>query len=290
MTFFEPQSGVEMDKAIVPESQGTAEPSAPLQTMSSTLGPGEQDITDINKVFTGESIASFRTLLKRGMLHESILMENQRGITAGIRCMFPFLRGFAPDAVHTTAAATDYNYCNTVLLHWVRYAFQGHRGSIRWRILPRFHVSSNNDFTVYTGRNPIGVGLEYANYRTTTTTALSESETAFNSVQNGLAGASTAVFPAMALDGCVFNTDKVNNVADIEVPWYSPFRFSPGKIASFTGIETFDPTWRFSINASSVNPSHADLWCSTGEDFQVYMWTGLPRLYRESSVPAAAGP
>merc|ERR1712127_21194 len=64
---FKPQSGIEPQSGneIVPESQDTEEPSAPEQSMSDILGPGIQNTQQINKVFAGETIVSFRTLLKR---------------------------------------------------------------------------------------------------------------------------------------------------------------------------------------------------------------------------------
>jgi len=284
---FEAQSGEWMADSIVPDSQGTTEPSAPLQELAMSLGPSEQDLTDINKVYIGESLASFRPLLKRWALHSTFSMEDSRGVTGGIRCMMPYLRGNVTDAVHTTAAAAPYNYCNTTLFHWVRYAFQGHRGSMRWRLTPRRAKSTNDEMTIYMQRNPIAVGGEYAQFKTALAVLPTDSVAASRSVQCGITDITSPTMPTFALDGTSYINASVNNVAEIEVPWYSRYRFSPGKEENYTGVEVFDPTWRFNITASNNIVTNIDEWYSTGEDFQVYMWTGLPRMYYENSVPAA---
>ena len=280
-TFF-PQSGEE--GMMVPESQDTSEPSAPMQENAMNIGPGEQDLSDVNKVFTGESIASFRSLLKRSNLHESIFVRDNRAINMGIRCMFPYLRGNAPDAVHVTAAAAPYNYVNTVLLHWVTYAFQGHRGSIRWKLLPRRFGATNDDYTIIAQRNPLGVGLEYLAQNEITSTFIGTFATAANSVQMPLSLANV-LFPVSSMDGMAYANKSVNQAMEIEIPFYSKYRFSPGKESNYTGVEQFDPTYRFHLVTNNTNASSLDAYVSTGEDYQVYMWTGLPRMYYEATIP-----
>lgn len=280
---FFPQSGVESN-VQVPESMATTEPSAPQQMSSIAMGPGEQDLTDINKVFIGESIASFREILKRSNLHESQFMRASRGVNTGIRCMFPYLRGSAPDAVHVTTAAAGYNYVNTVLLHWIRYAFQGHRGSIRYKLLPRTYGSGVDNVIINAQRNPIGIGAEYTQGNSLNDAFIGTFTTAYRSV-NSTTSLTSLFFPGTGVDGSAYTLNNVNPVTELEIPWYSPFRFSPGKEASYTGIEIFDPTWRFMVSTQANNASALDLWVSTGEDFQVYMWTGLPRMYYEAAPP-----
>nr|QUS52724.1 hypothetical protein 2 [Mute swan feces associated picorna-like virus 20] len=284
---FKPQSGVESANSMVPESTGTTEPSAPMQDSSMSLGPGEQDLSDVNKVFTGESIASFRPLLKRWALHTTNTLNNGRGVTIGIRCMQPYLRGRVPDAVHRTGALVAYNYCNTTLFHWVKYAFQGHRGSMRWRLAPRRATDAGDEMAIYMQRNPIGIGTEYLDASTSLAVHPSISLGASRSVQSGINDLATVTFPTTALDGTSYVNKTVNNANEIEVPYYSNFRFSPGKEAGYTGIEVFDPTWRFQITTNNDIIANVDEWYSTGEDFQVYMWTGLPRMYYEAAPPVA---
>lgn len=282
---FKPQSGKEGVPQVIPESQGTKEPSAPQHVLTHRIGPTDQDLSNINKVYTGESIASFRPLLKRWALHETTQMEEGRGVAVGIRCMVPFLRGNVANAVHTTSAANNYSYCNTLLYHWVRYAFQGQRGSMRWRVIPRASTSASNSHSIYLQRNPLGVGSEYFGVNSVLGVSPNESTGAYRTVQDGIQSLPIVTFPASALDGVFYTNNVVNDVSEIEIPWYNSHRFSPGKTESLTGVETFDPTWRFSLLSFVSTAKNLDLWVSTGEDFQTYMWTGLPRMYFEDSPP-----
>lgn len=284
-TFFAPQAGIESEPSFAPESQSTTEASQPLQWQTMKLGPGEQDISDVNKVFTGESIASFRPLLKRGNLHESQFVRASRGNNMGLRPSFPFLRGYAPGAVHITSGAVLYNYCNTVLLHWVSYAFQGRRGSIRWKVIPRCYGTGQDSISMYAGRNPIGTGIPYFHANALNDQFLGTSKTA-HTVVNHTGSPLDVGFPTSGVDGSCYTNNNVNNVLEFEVPYYSRYRFSPGKEADLTTLEKFDPIWRYFISSQVNNASAVDFWCSTGEDFQVYMWTGLPRMYYEAGPPA----
>jgi hypothetical protein len=276
---------MEVDDNLVPESQGTNEPSKALQDMSMPLGPNEQDLSDVSKVFTGESVASFRALLKRWALHEGNILNDGTRLTTHIRCAQPYLRGNAPDAVHQASGGTlSYNYVNTLLYHWVRYAFAGHRGSMRWKFLPRTYGNTLNDFNLYAQRNPLGIGAEYVNATATNNSFVGTFGVASRQVQT-VARLATSTLGATAFDGVAYTHRLVNPVMEIEVPYYSQFRFSPGKTASYTGVEVFDPTYRVQYCTNLSNQSSCDYWTSTGEDFQVYMWTGLPRMYYEAVPP-----
>jgi len=69
---YKPQMGMLPQAGeIVPESENTTEPSAPLQDSTVKLGPTLQDGELINKVYTGECITTFRQMLKRYNLHTS---------------------------------------------------------------------------------------------------------------------------------------------------------------------------------------------------------------------------
>jgi hypothetical protein len=199
--------------------------------------------------------------------------------------MVPYLRGNVADAVNTTAAAAPYNYCNTLLYHWVRYAFQGQRGGQRWTIYQK--SSRVNDFcgNVSVWRNTFA-GLEYAD---STAGDGSAKTTAVNS-QEAIIGATSitdATFPIDSWNGGRIQQHRINPITQIEIPYMSNVRFTPGKVESLTGLEFFDGTWSMRLNTNGAANSRFELYHSTGEDFQVYMWTGLPRMYYEANPPAA---
>lgn len=279
---FKPQSGSE----IVPEGQNTAEPSAPQQEQSSEVGPGYTNHGLVNKVFTGEAISSFRTLLKRYNLHQSLIFgENSSPrVHYGRRSMFPYLRGNVSGAVNVTGLGAPYSYCNTVLLHWVTYAFAGWRGGIRWKILPRGEMDVDRDPQVYIQRAPLG-GFEYQKGSTTTIAqyATDQDSAASVVVRSGSYPQSNA--PLSGPNGLVFAQGKVNPNIEFECPFYSPFRFSPGKTENYTGLGLFTESWDYRIFVDANVDTCFDAYCAAAEDFQCYFFTGLPVMYYEADPP-----
>lgn len=285
-----PQSGFESQSGneIVPEAQNTQEPSAPEQSTADNLGPGLQESPHLNKVFTGEAIMSFRPLLKRYNLwrrekaHDGVTAERQ--LVKKTRSMFPFYRGNVQGAVDTSAGG-PYNYCNTVLLHWIVAAYSGWRGSIRYKLLYDSNPSTNTaneSSRIYVERGdvkPFGTDSY-----TTSFAAYGDNATDEMASRQVIAGI-TAV---TGTRGMVFATDHINNAVEFEVPYYSQYRFSPGKIINWTTGTKFNwtPTYNLESLSYAAGRDVVDYHVAAGEDFQVYFFTGLPRLYYEATPPA----
>lgn len=278
-----PQSGTE---TIVTESQNTEEPSAPQQQIAEKLGPTMSDNSEINRVFTGESIASFRTLLKRYNLWTTIApgTSSERRLTGRLN-NFPFYRGNVAGAVHTTAALASYNYCNTVLLHWLSWAFSGYRGGIRYKILPRGDFNFDRDITLQIQRAPYG-NTVYNRfdagpfvYSTPSVAA------AFSVAEYNASGLPRSLCPLSGVKGCTYTTGRVNPCIEFELPYYSTFRFTPGKEENKTTTNVFDEVFDYFIQVDGAGSTALDFYVSAAEDFQFYFFTGLPRLYFEATVP-----
>lgn len=287
---FSPQSGTDATGAIVPESQNTEEPSAPQQALTEKLGPDWQDNSMLNMVFTGESILSFRQLLKRYNLHERVFFsignDNANRRVTLTRNMFPFLRGNVAGAVNTTTTAAPYNYCNTLLLHWVMYAFQGWRGSIRRKMLTHntgfnalngfAYVQREPEFTrntVY--RNVLGNLNKPTTIDAGAYTIVKNDDILFGTVEDSITGT----------QGTAYLNTAVNPVVEFESPYYSTFRFYPGKVENWTDDNLFCEGYSYMSRIPGDAVSHIDTHVATGEDFQVYFWTGLPRMYYEEAPP-----
>lgn len=283
---FSPQSGAE----IVPESMGTTEPSAPDQTQSDILGPTSQDLSNVNMVYTGEAISSFRQLLKRYNLHRRELLENGNAFVhyTGRRLSFPLYRGAVPGAVDLDGNLARYNYCNTTLLHWITTAHQGWRGSIRYKMLMNQTVKNVTsdptlDASVYVQRRPFQT-TAWANTRQVLQSFANTSAACASAVQRP----STQLYsPLTGTRGMLYVNDKVNPSAEFEVPYLAPVRFTPGKTANYTSHTMLCDGFEFEIKASSTAYSHVDFHVAAGEDFQVYLFTGLPRIYYEEAPPDA---
>lgn len=279
------QSGME-GGSLVSESQNTEEPSAPQQDQSESLGPTMSNNADINKVFTGESIASFRTLLKRYNLWTCIGTLATGSLNLyGRFSMFPYLRGRVSGAVDTTAGGLPYNLCNTVLLHWCTWAFSGWRGSIRYKVLPRGSLNADDMPSLYVQRCALGeasfrraVGQRLG-YTTAARAAESvmprETGTTFPRANRGFTGT----------QGQIYQTGHVNPVLEFECPYYSPYRFTPGKQENHTETNTYNEGFDYYFQMNGRQSTALDFHVAAGEDFQLYFFTGLPRLYYEADPP-----
>jgi hypothetical protein len=287
---YKPQSGEEVEGGkVVTEAQNTSEPSAPQQAESDKVGPTMQDNALINMVFTGESIMSFRTMLKRYQLWRRQIptADDQDYYWTGVRNSFPLLRGNVAGAVDTTGAAASYNYCNSLLLHWVTLAHQGWRGSIRYKMLmnntvaQRVAATENLDNSLYVQREPYFVS--YADTRGAFSGYTADDDAAWSAVldASGLPQA-----PNVGTKGMLYANSKVNPAAEFEVPFYSNFRFVPGKVSNLSTANVPAEGYRFEMKGYGTNKFSVDFHVATGEDFQVYMWTGLPRMYYETLPPA----
>lgn len=279
---FSPQSGKE---PLVPESQNTIEPSAPEHEATESLGPQDTNHENLNAVFTGESVQSFRTLLKRYNLHTAIGDSTTGDRVINIRRSgYPYLRGNVTGAVDLTTALAPYNYCQTVLIHWVTMAFSGWRGSIRWKYLPL----TGFDNVSYT------VEREPGTFSTNAYTNLNTPAANFTSL--GSAGYLTLdpTFSSPATRGCAFQNSNINPCIEFEVPYYTKYRFCPGKFANYT-TTVGNGAWaglfggdRFDLDIHVTGKTDGDwlgAYCAVGEDFQCYFFTGLPRMYYEASAP-----
>jgi hypothetical protein len=276
---FKPQSGYEED------GQNTDNPSAPQQEESYHLGTSLSLNPKINHVYIGESIKSFRQALKRYNLHTALSTTSNTSYQDMYyrASWFPYFRGGGiNNAVHQTSTNAPYNYCNTVLLHWVSIMFSAMRGSIRYKIMQRW----GNDMTAcpasgYVARwsDEGATSQEYEYTRTASGAQTSKSEAAFQAIDIG--GTS---LPALGHDGSIFYHPTINPTVEFEVPFYTPYRFVPGKHISWTAADTF-ALGGFTFRMKSARISTYDIHVAAGEDFTLGMFTGMPRIYLNATNP-----
>lgn len=282
---------------IVPESQNTTELDAPQQAISSIVGLPPAEDSQLNKVFMGEAITSFRPLLKRYSLWNIIpKLDTVPIVISGRFPNFPYYRGRVTGAVDATATAVAYNYCNTLLLHYIRSAFSGSRGSIRYKIVPRGIQSRGDRIEVQRSAVEIGAPMYHFNLASMNSYGTVKSARVDIMTQFELATFSSLPFderPLPGQRGMALTTNAVNGAIEFEVPYYSQYRFTPGKPIDYTSDNStgkWESAWDYraffdSDNADS-STSVYDVYVSAGEDFQTYFFTGLPRMYFEPIAPA----
>jgi hypothetical protein len=283
----EPQSGM-----IVPESETTDEPDAPQQSQTTIIGVPPAENANLNKVFFGEAVSSFRPYLKRFSLWNVIPKTTTAPqVVSGRFSMMPYFRGNVPSAVDQTAALTPYNYVNTVLLHWVVCAFSGWRGSIRYKFIPRGFQDRGDrvdvqraprfptDFEYIYDTQPLAVNVNLKTPR----------YSAVRTIQAGTTSVPEYAQPFYGALGTSLAVNSVNGVLEFELPYYSIYRFSPGKTASYTGLTPTEAPWDFRAYFASADTNSDtalyDVYTAAGEDMQFYFFTGLPRMYYEPTPP-----
>jgi hypothetical protein len=276
-----PQSG-----EIVPESENTIEASAPTQNIVKKLGPTEQDTSLINKVFTGETITSFRQMLKRYNLHTAVSNGTSLGRVLQVaQNNFPFLRGNVDGAIHRTDLLAPYNFCNTIMLHWVTCMFSGYRGGVRYKIVPRGDLSLTTPLDMSVERFHSRFNRDYSLRITSPLDVTSVAESGHAAVIGTPAGEfQVAGHMPAGYNGMAYTHSIVNPCLEFEIPYYSPNRFEPGKTQNFT--ENFGNGFEVSILADGGTNTAFYYYVAAAEDFQVYFFTGAPRLFYEANPPA----
>jgi hypothetical protein len=290
-----PQSGElnPQNGELAPDSFDTQEPDAPQQSMTTIVGMPPVDNQDLNKVFIGEGITSFRPLLKRYCLWNTIpKLDTISRIVSGRYPAFPYLRGNVAGAVDLTTALAQYNYCNTLLLHWVRVAFSGSRGSIRYKFIPRGHQHIADRVEVQ--RSPwYPTAPTYSSISSTMPTYTSLDGARRDIVQDFTPATLDIVpiagRPLPGYRGMALTTNNVNSALEFEIPYYSSYRFTPGKVQDYTTFSLWEAGWDYRVwfngEGTGTDSSTYDVYAAAGEDFQVYFFTGLPRLYFEANPP-----
>lgn len=271
----------------IPTAQAPQEDErVPVEPEECQLGPTLQYEEMINRVWTGESIQSFRPLLRRYALHRIFTNADTTDTLINVRqSIFPFLRGYVPGAVDTTATGENYSYVNSNLIHWVVMAHQGWRGGIRRKFLKRGQMDYS---TLFVQRAGISDGAE-PNYSQAATSPTEYPNTKTANLQavksNAWAGNTQGAFTGW--QGAAYQVDDINPSLEVEFPFYHWDRFYPGKQLDYTSagksmIENFD----MRIYSKGLASSAYDCQVAVAEDFQVFFFTGLPRLYREAAPPS----
>jgi len=264
------------------DAEGSVQISEPYETTTLQLDQHNDKSLNRQKVFVGERITSFRELLKRYYHWTTILHNGTAAVhqaTVFTHKSFPGFRGNVPGAVHTTAAAGTYNYFAVTMLNYIAIAFQGWRGSIRYKVLPRT-VSPNG-----------------AQHGTTKISTLPGSSYSVTHVAYDVTTASKTAASFISelgyitrLKGSAIVQQHLNPCVEYEVPWWESMRFCPGKVSNWTSSiasrNVPDNGVLLAIDSTSSTVPF-DVYVGAGEDFSLHFFTGWPSLFVNATYPAA---
>jgi hypothetical protein len=217
-----------------------------------------------NKLYMGETITSFRNLVKRDNYYSTIVLQpdNQGYVyTHPAQPYFPnMLNGFPG----TGATAND---CDMTMVNYVKLAFSGYKGGIRWKILNcgtvKGMVMAMRDY-IYSGSSWDVDVFGYTN------------AAAWRDSIRTLIG-------THVMCGSTFNHTNINPLLEFEVPYQTTNKFqivqTTSPITSTFKLE--EPVFIYGFvrdGLSSVN-SHTYMFVSAAEDFTCYFFLGWVPLY-----------
>jgi hypothetical protein len=264
------------------DQEDTTEPSRPMTTApDNVLANVSLDPTDhALDVYIGEQVVSLRQVLKRYNLHTTF-----GTFTTGSRFYkrrannLPYYRGYAPGGVHSSNGV-PYNYAKTTLLNWVMPAYTAWRGSTRWKYV-RSRETATRDLagsagfiqncsmsvrrvasatTGYDESTPLWIPLDTPTY------------IAHDNLQH----------LGHTWDGNTATVTTQNPVIEVELPYYSHQRFAPAKRANLTSSvtnSTFFHELETMTYCNEETGCNFDSYCSIGEDFSLFFFTGAPIAY-----------
>jgi hypothetical protein len=266
-----------------------------------SMGPKQSSDSLVNKIHMGEAVASFRTLLKRYNLTEVLLVDEDEfngyaGVIEYTRNMFPLTPGYtqatpADSNVIESLALGNYVYSKMTLMNYLVKAFGAWRGSIRYTSDTTYNVSNDatlrfpqiSDATWSVSRVPsqLGNGAFSRNnnaitYPSTSSPATTKYELLdLNRFSGGLSGATRW-------------STKVNPIASYEIPYYSQYRFAPGKRGTvFTEADIYQPSYELlGTCLPGLLPYYVYQYVAAGEDFSMMFYLSPPIFYEQGLPPS----
>lgn len=258
-----------------------------INTMSALTTLSDQT----NHIHFGESIRSFRQLLKRYTIHEfppiSGTATNAQ-LLNWRRHLLPFEPGYTGDSSSLTTTVNvgttndEYVYGYMTLPRYLSCAFGGWKGGMRYvwdfsrvsaastRTKEFAIVSINNDDSDTTPTNSSTV------LNDTTTVA-------------GKASQILALGEYQGFDGMTMQCMQVNPTMNFEVPYYSEYRFTPAKQRVDYDTEMFAmPMYNVGHYGEKGDGSDSiTVYTATAEDFTCFMFLGAPIFYYEGTPPSS---
>jgi len=263
-----PQSGFKAQSGS-DEQESSPETNAPINEEIQECLAKCIEVDNTFDVFFGEKITSLRQLLKRYMHHQSYLVTPFVNNSYRINEVdFPTYRGFTAAGKHTTSTGPA-NIVRTTLINYLTPAFVAYRGGLRHKYI------FQQDGATQGGRLMI-------ERLTTGVTAGQQQIAAVGSSASQWASAAQTL-PDLFAGGEVTDL-AINPILEVETPYFSNSRFSWTKKISLLESTTYGKMMHaISIGQVNTNRITIDRYVSVGEDFQLFLFQGMPPFQVVSS-------
>ncbi len=284
-TVLNPPQSMEPQSDEAPPEEAQRMDSAPMSTPIENVMSSVTPIGDAtNHIHFGERLKSFRQVLKRYQMHEAIGTGNPVGPIhdwlVTYRQALPFEPGFVTSSnisFPTTTPIGNYNYSFMTLMRYLTMGYGGWRGGIRW-LMDASSVQADAG-TLFINR-----GIQ------------AQMSSGFVSVDSKLT--STIGFQSEFINnfdnhdgwnGIAMANKQVNPLASAEIPYYSIYRFAPGKARTefVNFIPDYMPGLMFNYRGLVDQNDYVTTWVAAAEDFNLFFFLGAPIFYYEPTVPSA---
>lgn len=230
--------------------------------------PAADHTTD---VYFGERVTSFRQVLKRYNYLTSYFYATPTTESWNvIQKNFPMYRGENSGAITNKVGPVPYNFCKTTLLNYVTPAYTGMRGSLRSKYLLFSDLPMPNNHAIISRTNsPQAVGnFSFSN------PVSSASAFAAGQVSNNVTG----------LQGAHAVQTQQNPTIEVEFPYYCNRRFDAARSLTLNNVNSPNATHRLITTFSKTTAGGAARFVSVGEDFQLFLFQGMPPFYKRASA------
>jgi len=284
----EAQSGsifdIECQSAV--EETPLTENAPESETNTIELIQGVNTLTDQKPlIFYGERVTSFRQLLKRyGLVRTLGISSTSTNLNSHLFIFraYPPLNGYNPDGFDSATGPRPYSYCGPTYLTYLRRAYAGWRGSIRWKFCPNTTISSM-EVTRRTGAAQRNIT---STLRPSTTNYPKTGSTG-SSARKGLLGRD------YASAGAARTQCRSQDALEVEIPYTVNLRFSQTANEYYstnrnTLLRSFPGGDSFSLNVFSSQTDdyvNIDTFAAAGEDFNLFGWIGAPVVYFHDIPP-----
>lgn len=261
---------------VVPEEENSPErESTPIEIITGMTSHRNQK----SSVFYGERILSFRQLLKRySFVRYHASLKTTGVITKDVYHMkqMPLLPGFDTLGSDTTLGADAYTYNAPTYINYLRFAFAGWRGGVRWKFLPTAPTSclEVHRFSSNAGR------VLASNNRPVLSQAIS-------SVNKSLSAWEGMTQTGGSTGGAALTQNRTMDALEVEIPYALPTRFSHC-FGRFNTVNTntlalgYPGGDEFTLIVWGTPDSiHNDFksYCAVADDFTYFGFVGAPTIY-----------
>lgn len=286
--------GAENDMANSGDEQDRMD-SAPMgTTILNTVGETTSLTDYTNHVHFGETIRSMRQLTKRYNLHELLFYDpavvtsaaSEDVVASWVRPIMPYEPGYTSTGVGVPPGlplkqlvAANYYYANMTFVKYLSVAYGGWRGGMRWMF-----SAANNDNQGIGRQGLLTFGRHTDSSRPSQAVDVFSTSASDNLFQVAMLNdyETTEGFAGSFIQGT-----SVNPVLSGEVPYYSPYRFTPAKQkANFSDQQFNTPGWRLMYQGEVNGRDTIKSYVAAAEDFNCFFFLGAPIFYLESTRPA----